>query len=264
MRPGLGPAAFADPVAGRRVVRSRAGGRLRRRETTRGPQATQGRQRSPGAGRAPKGLLVSVVDAEGKRAASFAPVSAATLQGPEAVVALWRPSWLRLALTQADQGLCLAAGAPWRGKRVPLLVRALGLTAERVQARLDCSHAVQRRGQVAALRKDWRAQARTRWRPRQRHWLLPGEGEQVIAAVRGLCRGRNSQAMRTHRAYWIKHQSRMVYAKLMAMKLPSGSGAIASTVRRVVNLRLKGPSLFWGRARAEALVLWRSYDKAGR
>jgi len=143
-------------------------------------------------------------------------------------------------------------------------VRALGLTAERVQARLDCSHAVQRRGQVAALRKDWRAQARTRWRPRQRHWLLPGEGEQVIAAVRGLCRGRNSQAMRTHRAYWIKHQSRMVYAKLMAMKLPSGSGAIASTVRRVVNLRLKGPSLFWGRARAEALVLWRSYDKAGR
>ena len=33
---------------------------------------------------------------------------------------------------------------------------------------------------------------------------------------------------------------------------------------RVVNLRLKGPSLFWGRARAEALVLWRSYDKAGR
>jgi hypothetical protein len=209
-------------------------------------------------------LLVSVGDAAGKRAARLAPGSDAPLQGPEAVVALWRPSWPRRALTQADQGLLLAAGAPWRGKRVPLLVRALGVTAERVQARLDFAHAVQRRGQGAARRKAWRAPARTRWRPRQRHVLLPGAVAQVIAAVRGLCRGRNRQAMRTPRAYWIKPQSRMVSAKLMAMKLPSGSGAIDSPGRRVVNLRLQGPRLCWCRARAEALVLWRSYDKAGR
>ncbi len=37
-----------------------------------------------------------------------------------------------------------------------------------------------------------------------------------------------------------------------------------STVRRVVNLRLKGPSLFWCRASAEAILLLRSYYKAGR
>ena len=56
----------------------------------------------------------------------------------------------------------------------------------------------------------------------------------------------------------------MAYAKLLAMKLPIGSGAIESTVRRVVNLRLKGPSLFWCRASAEAILLLRSYYKAGR
>jgi hypothetical protein len=56
----------------------------------------------------------------------------------------------------------------------------------------------------------------------------------------------------------------MVYAKLMAMQLPIGSGAIESTVRRVVNLRLKGPSIFWCRASAEAILLLRSYYKAGR
>jgi hypothetical protein len=50
----------------------------------------------------------------------------------------------------------------------------------------------------------------------------------------------------------------------MAVQLPSGSGAIERTVRRVVNLRLKGPSLFWGRASAEALLLRRSYYTAGR
>src|SRR3954465_11446720 len=82
--------------------------------------------------------------------------------------------------------------------------------------------------------------------------------------MQGLCRGRNRKAIRTHREYFIRHQSRMAYAKLMAMKLPIGSGAIESTVRRVVNLRLKGPSIFWCRASAEAILLLRSYYKAGR
>jgi hypothetical protein len=70
--------------------------------------------------------------------------------------------------------------------------------------------------------------------------------------------------MRTHRDYFIKNQSRLAYARLMAMKLPIGSGAIESTVRRVVNLRLKGPSIFWCRASAEAILLLRSYYQAGR
>jgi len=133
-----------------------------------------------------------------------------------------------------------------------------------VHALLDFYRAVQRLGQVAALCKDWSAQARTRWRTQQRHLLLQGEVEQVIAVVRVICRGRNSRAIRTHHDYFVKHQCRMTYAKLMAMKLPIGSGAIESTVRRVVNLRLKGPSIFWCRASAKAILLLRSYYKAGR
>jgi hypothetical protein len=257
-------AAFEDTVAGRRVVISSDGGRLRLREAKRGPKTKKGRQRYTGAWREPKVLIVYVVDAEGKREASFAPVIDATLQGPDAVFALLRTYWQRLEITQADQVLFIADGAPWIWKRVPLLVQALGLPAERVHALLDFYHAVQRLGQVAALRKDWSAKARTRWRTQQRHLLLQGEVEQVIAAVRVICRGRNSKAIRTHRDYFIRNQSRMVYTKLMAMKLPIGSGAIESTVRRVVNLRLKGPSIFWCRASAEAILLLRSYYKAGR
>jgi hypothetical protein len=257
-------AAFEDTVAGRRVVISSDGGRLRLRETKRGPKTKKGRQRYTGAWREPKVLIVYVVDAEGKREARFAPVIDATLQGPDAVFALLRTYLQRLEITQADQVLFIADGAPWIWKRVPRLVQALGLTAERVHALLDFYHAVQRLGQVAALRKDWSAKARTRWRTQQRHLLLQGEVEQVIAAVRVICRGRNSKAIRTHCHYFIKNQSRMAYAKLMAMKMPIGSGAIESTVRRVVNLRLKGPSIFWCRASAEAILLLRSYYKAGR
>ncbi len=255
---------FEDTVAGRRVVISSDGGRLRLRETKRGPKTKKGRRRYTGAWREPKVLIVYVVDAEGKRDASFAPVIDATLKGPDAMFALLRTYLQRLNITQADQVLFIADGAPWIWKRVPLLVHALGLAAEQVHELLDFYHAVQHLGQVAALRKDWSAQARTRWRTQQRHLLLRGEVEQVIAAVRSICRGRHSKAIRTHREYFIKNQSRMAYAKLMALKLPIGSGAIESTVRRVVNLRLKGPSIFWCRASAEAILLLRSYYKAGR
>jgi hypothetical protein len=255
---------FEERLSGRRVVISTDGGRIRLRETKRGPKTKKGRRRYTGAWREPKVLIIYVVDAEGKREARFAPGIDGTLKGPDAVFALLRSYLQRLDITQADQVLFIADGAPWIWKRVPLLVQALGLSAEQVHEVLDFYHAAEHLGKVAALRNDWSAKARSRWRNPQRRLLLRGEVERVIAAVRDICRGRNSKAIRTHRDYFIKNQSRMAYAKLMAMKLPIGSGAIESTVRRVVNLRLKGASLFWCRASAEAILLLRSYYKAGR
>jgi hypothetical protein len=256
--------ALDDTVSGRRVVISTDGGRIRLRETKRGPKTKKGRRRYTGAWREPKVLIIYVVDAEGKREARFAPVIDAILKGPDAVFALLRSYLQRLGITQADQVLFIADGAPWIWKRVPVLVQALGLSTEQVHEVLDFYHAAEHLGKVSALRKDWSAKVRSRWRHQQRRLLLAGEVQRVITAVRDICRGRNSKAIRTHRDYFIKNQSRMAYAKLMAMKLPIGSGAIESTVRRVVNLRLKGASLFWCRASAEAILLLRSYYKAGR
>ncbi len=218
-------AAFEDSGAGRRVVISSDGGRMRLREIKRGPKTTKGRRRYTGAWREPKVLIVYVVDAEGKREASFAPFIDATLKGPDAVFALLRSYLQRLEITQADQVLFIADGAPWIWKRVPLLVQALGLAVEQVHELLDFYHAVQHLSQVVALRKDWSAKARARWRTQQRRFLLQGQVEQVIAAVQALCRGRHSKAIRTQRNYFIKNQSRMAYATLIAMKLPIGSCA---------------------------------------
>ena len=82
--------------------------------------------------------------------------------------------------------------------------------------------------------------------------------------MQAIWRGRHRKAIRKQRDAFIKHQRRMAYAKLIALQLPIGSGAIESAVRRVINLRLKGAGLFWCRASAEAILLLRSYYKAGR
>ena len=113
-------AAFEDSVAGRRVVISSDGGRMRLREIKRGPKTTKGRRRYTGAWREPKVLIVYVVDAEGKREASFAPFIDATLKGPDAVFALLRSYLQRLEITQADQVLFIADGAPWIWNRANL------------------------------------------------------------------------------------------------------------------------------------------------
>jgi hypothetical protein len=165
---------FDENVSGPRVVISTDGGRIRLRETKRGAKTKKGRRRYTGAWRE-KVLIIYVVDAEGKRESSFAPVMDGTLKGPEAVFALLRSYLQRLEITQADQVLFSADGAPWIWKRGPVVVQALALAAEQVHEVLAFYHAAEHLGKVSTLRKDWRATARSRWRQQQRRLLLGGE-----------------------------------------------------------------------------------------
>jgi hypothetical protein len=56
----------------------------------------------------------------------------------------------------------------------------------------------------------------------------------------------------------------MQYAEIASLQLPIGSGSIESAVRRVINLRLKGASIYWRRENAEVMLTLRSFYKSGR
>jgi hypothetical protein len=71
---------------------------------------------------------------------------------------------------------------------------------------------------------------------KQRRLLLKGQVQQVIAAVRAICRGRNSKAMTTERDYFINNQQRMAYPTMKALKLPLGSGGFVGLTRFLVGL----------------------------
>lgn len=86
----------------------------------------------------------------------------------------------------------------------------------------------------------------------------------VIDEIEKYCRGRNSKSIRTELNYFKKNRHRMRYAKVATLHMPIGSGAVESAVRRVVNLRMKGPSIFWCKSNAEHLLMLRSYYKSGR
>lgn len=195
---------------------------------------------------------------------SFAPIIDGDLNGPDSIFQLIYNYLQAIDIEQADKMLFVADGAHWIWNRVKSLVKKLGLQPEQVHELLDFYHVVEHLGKVASLRKTWSAKERQVWVRKQRRFLLKGQSEQVVAAVQTLCKGRNGKAITTERNYFIRNQDRMAYPTLKALKLPLGSGAVESAIRRVVNLRLKGPCIFWNRENASKIMRLRSFYQAGR
>lgn len=253
-----------ENLAGRRVVVSTDGGRIRLREKKRGPKTAKKRTRYKGSWREPKLFIIYVVDDKGRQSHSFAPLIDGAVGGPDTLFVMMERYLLDLNIQAADQLLFVSDGATWIWNRVPDLLAALGLPAHNVHLLIDFYHAVQHLNKAASERKGWTAKERKRWLNKQRKRLIRGEVDLVIEAIRSCCKGRNSKKIRTQLNYFIKHQRHMAYAHIASLNLPIGSGAMESAIRRVVNLRLKGPSVFWCKPNAEAMLLLRAFYKTGR
>lgn len=258
------PLGDGENLHGRRVVVSMDGGRVRLREKKRGPKTKKGRTRYKGAWREPKLLIIYVVNEEGKLEKSFSPFIDGCIKGPDALFQMLKGYLSSLRIQNADRVLFVADGAHWIWNRIFGLVKALGLDPKRVHELIDFYHAVEHLGKVASLRKKWSAKERKAWIVKQRCLFLKGDAASVVMAVQDICRGRNSKAIATERDYFVQNAQRLAYPVLKALNLPIGSGAVESAVRRVINLRLKGPCIFWCKENAEKMLMLRSYYKSGR
>ena len=255
---------FESGVAGRKVVISADGGRTRLREKKRGKKTAKGRHRYHGEWREPKLFIIYVVDEKGKMDRSFLPIMDALIRGPDEMFELLYNYLRQISLTEADAILFIADGATWIWNRVPDLIKRLELAPDQVHELVDFYHAVEHLGKVATLKKSWTRKQRKTWITKHRKLLYDGHIDTVISAIKAICHGRSSRAIKTQMNYFIKNTSRMAYKKLRELNMPIGSGSVESAIRRVVNLRLKGPCIFWLRESAEAILLLRSYWKAGR
>lgn len=259
---------FDTSAAGRRVVISVDGGRLRVRHNKRGPKTKKGRTRYHTYWREPKLLIIYVIDEAGNMDRSWTPIIDGLLKdhgrAPDAIFELIRYYLSSLEIEQADKVMFVADGARWIWRRAGSLLSSLGLRDEQVIELVDFYHAVEHLSQVADLRRGWTKKQRRQWIRKQRKRLLKGQIDQVVTDVDKLCQGRMSKKLRTERDYFHSNAKRMNYQQVKSEKLPLGSGAIESAMRRVVNLRLKGAGIFWHEDSANALLLLRCYYKAGR
>ncbi len=248
----------------RRIVVSTDGGRVRLREKKRGRKTKKNKTRYNGAWREPKLLIIYMVDEEGKKIAEYAPIIDGTLRGPQHIFQMILTYLRQLNIQEDDQILFIADGARWIWNRVPALFKALKLKPEQCWQLIDFFHATQHINAVAKLRKNIKPKQRKSWVTKQCKQLKEGNVDIVIDEIEKYCRGRNSKSIRTELNYFKKNRHRMRYAKVATLHMPIGSGAVESAVRRVVNLRMKGPSIFWCKSNAEHLLMLRSYYKSGR
>ena len=82
--------------------------------------------------------------------------------------------------------------------------------------------------------------------------------------VKEFCQGKRGKDWRSERDYLLCNASvgRLNYGDSHQQHLPIGSGIVESTVRRVLNLRMKGASIFWTKDHAEDILLLRAYYKS--
>ncbi|MGH7806655.1 MAG: hypothetical protein ACRENT_01020 [Thermodesulfobacteriota bacterium] len=255
-----------EKLSGCRAVLSADGGRVRIRKNKRGKRTRKGRSRYSTDWREPKLLIIYVVNEEGRMSSAFAPVIDGSLGGPESLYALIWIYLHSLGISQVEQILFVADGAPWIWECLQALRSLLQIQGIhcRIVELIDMYHAVQHLHAFAALKRGWGRKKRTRWINTQKGRLRHGKIEAVLEAFRHACSGTRSKALLRERGYFVKNRERLDYAAMRALNMPIGSGAIESAIRRVINLRMKSPCVFWNEDTAEEMLLLRSYYKAGR
>ena len=255
---------FSDELAGKRIVISTDGGRLRLREGgDRGRRNKNGHRRYRTPWIEPKVIVVYVIDAKGDKVRELESVYDATLGDADATFEILTAELLLRGAAKAKEIILTADGAWWIWNRADALAEALHLAPGQLVKVADFYHAVEHLTAIADLCTRWTAATRKAWIRRMSHDLKAGRIDKVLETARALRPGR-SKKIATEIKYFENRREFMQYGKFRRRKIPLGSGAVESAVRRVINLRLKGPAIFWRDENAERMLHLRAYYKAGR
>jgi hypothetical protein len=261
-RAGLLPA--GAELAGRRVAAMIDGGRTRvrtviRKQQGRGKSKKQ-RRRYKAEWREPKLLIIFEIDDHGRLKAKTRPWIDGTFAGPDEALELMAFHLHRLGAGQAEVVVFVADGAPWVWERLDWVEQRVGLKAGQAVRVLDWCHAVHNLS-LALAALPLSEEERQRHYAEIRQWLRRGWHGLVKTALEKLAEAADwPKGVAQPLEYLSKHAAagHMAYQHLRRRGLPQGSGAIESAIRRVINLRLKGPGLMWHADNAEGALALRA------
>jgi hypothetical protein len=251
-------------LAGRRVAAMIDGGRTRvrtviRKQKGKGKGKKQ-RRRYRAEWREPKLLIVFEIDDQGRLKKGTRPWIDGTFAGPDEAMELLAFHLHRLGAGKAEVVTFVADGAPWVWERLDWVERRVGLKAGRCVRVLDWCHAVHNLSLalealgLGEAERQRRYQELRGWLRQGWHGLLLRELEELGEAAG------HPPALAQPLNYLSKHAAagHLEYQRQRRRGLPQGSGAIESAIRRVINLRLKGPGLMWHAENAEGALALRA------
>jgi hypothetical protein len=220
-------------LRGKRIAVQIDGGRVRTRRQSSPRKGKQKRAKFDTPWREPKLLIIYELDQHGRMKRGTRAWIDATLEGPDALMELVAYHLHRLGAAEAESVAFVECVIDWchATHHISLALAALGLPEK--------TRGVELR--------------------RLRGLLKQGRHAEVMAELRRLAQGASEKSdVWGEIAFLEKHSGHMRYAFFRRKGLPIGSGAIESTVRRLVNLRLKGNGIYWREENAEGLLVLRA------
>lgn len=207
--------------------------------------------------REPKLVTIFVHDETGKMAKQSKATIDGTLLGPDAIAEITAMHLHRLGAAKAQRISFVADGAPWIWDRIDRIVELASLQEVPRTEILDCCHAVHHVS-LALSSLGLSSEERLPLYRQHRTLLRNGQWRRVVEELSELEApdGPRNAKLATEIAYLRKHgeAGRLSYRRYRQQGLPIGSGAIESTIRRVVNMRLKSNATFWRSENAEAML----------
>lgn len=250
------------------------GGRTKLRRTTR-KQKGQGtaktrKRRFQTDWREPKLIIVFEMDERGRMKKGTKPILDGTFAGPDEIMEVLAMRLQQVGAAQAEVVAFRSDGAPWIWDRLDWVIRRVGLKDKQVSRGLDWCHAVHHIS--LALEPLLEGAERKRVFKRLRKWLKAGSWRKVVRELMSLtvdaedAKLPKTSPVGTEIDYLERPGAagHLEYATYRRRGLPLGSGAIESAIRRVINLRMKGNSIFWKEENAEAMLALRGLVLSGR
>jgi len=179
-----------------------------------------------------------------------------TFLGPDAIAELVAMHLHRLGAARAKSITFGSDGASWIWDRIPTIVRLAKLDGVQIREVLDCCHAAHHIS-LALAAMGLNDQERMPLYREHRTLLRNGQWRRVVEELTGLAEmDASKDKVLVEIAYLRKHgeAGRLQYPTFRKQGLPLGSGAIESSVRRVINLRLKNNGMFWREEHAEEML----------
>jgi hypothetical protein len=214
-----------------------------------------------------KQIIVFEMDERGRMKKDTRPILDGTFGGPDEIMEVLAMRLHQMGASQAKVVAFRTDGATWMWGRLDWVIKRVGLSAEQVSKGLDWCHAVHHIGLALGLILEEGERKRTL--KKMKKWLKAGSWRKVVDELLTLAGGTElteDSTVWTEIGYLDRHgqEGHLDYATYRRRGLPLGSGAIESAIRRVINLRLKGNSIFWEEENAEAMLVLRGLVLSGR
>ena len=255
-----------NDFAGRRVAVQIDGGRVRLRENKKRRKNSRrkgSRQKFNTPWREPKALIIFEFNEQGKMIKKERqPLIDGTLLGPDHLAELVAFHLHRLGVAQAETVVFISDGARWIWDRLEWIEQRAGLDRSKTMHVLDFCHAAHHIG-LALSHLGYTSAMRRKRYVELRRLLHRSRYDEVVSKLTERAKRQNlaeDHDVWTEIRYLTRHGSEghLRYATFRRRGVPCGSGAIESTIRRVINLRLKSNAIYWLAENAEGMFAIRA------